>query len=278
VERQRQFIAAGGMTVGALAIVAGVLFWPKSEPSASAQGAPGQPGAPKQGQKPAPAGQKAGAPAPASPAGGIPGAIPGVGAARGAAPGAAPGAVPGAAQNVVYKPPFRPRKDPFALKWKIPPPPPYVFNEIQPVRVASFQVTAPPPPNTEVREVPSRRVSGIMSGDGVFAIMESEGGEIEIVKPGSETKDGYKVVSIGSDTVTLKKKVGNVTYTQVVPLTDILPGQQPQIGGGGRFSGGRFGGPGGGGPTASGAAGIAAPGGLSGPGGRSGAGGGRRDD
>lgn len=232
------------MAIGALTIIAGVVFWPKSEPNAQAQGAPGQ--------RPSPAGQ----PQPAGQAarGGIfsnkPAAATSAGGMR-----AAPGQ-PGAAPAPVYKPPYNPRRDPFALIWKIPPPPPYVFNEVQPVRIASANVTAPPPPNTEIREVPSRRVSGIMSGDGVFAILEGAEGDPEIVKPGSETRDGYKVISISADTVTLRKKEGNVTRTQIVPLSDIPPGQQAQIGGAGRF-GGPGGGPGGpGGPLTSGGAGI----------------------
>jgi hypothetical protein len=267
VQTQKQWMAASGMAIGTLAIIAGVVFWSKGEPNAQAQGAPGQPPAPA-GQRPAPAGQRLPAPnsgqkqtpaannqqpkggvfantppAPAKPAGGMTGA-----------PGAVAGQA-GAAPQPVYRPPYNPRRDPFALIWKIPPPPPYVFNEVQPVRIASANVTAPPPPNTEIREVPSRRVSGIMSGDGVFAILEGVGGEPEIVKPGSETRDGYKVVSISSDTVTLRKKEGNIIRTQVVPLSDIPPGQQAQIGGAGRF--GMPGGPAGmGGPTSSGPSGI----------------------
>ncbi len=262
MDRQRQIIAASGVSIGALTIITGILFWPKGEQNAGAQGAPGKPGQPgvanprqkpgqttqtpkvagqpgaKPGQKagvpgaatgsPGVAGQQAGKPSGAVPAGGI----------KGAAPGAT-----GTTPKVVYKMPFKPRRDPTALIWKIPPPPPYVFNEVQVERFASYQVTAPPPPNTEIREVPSRRVSGIMSGDGVFAILEGEGGNIEIVKPGGETKDGYKVVSINADTVTLKKKEGNVTRTQIVPLSDIPPGQQTQMSSGGRFGGGPSGGP-----------------------------------
>jgi hypothetical protein len=258
VNRQSNILAASGMAVGALAIIGGVFFWSKSEPNAQAQGTPPaqKPGqkspatAQKPGQKQTPKGQQPGGvfsnnnkPATASAAGGMRGV-----------PGAT--ATPGQTPPVVVKLPYRPRRDPFALKWRIPPPPPYVFNEVEPIRIASPGVVTPPPPNTEVREVPSRRVSGIMSGDGVFAILEGTDGEPEIVKPGSETRDGYKVVSIKAETVTLRKKEGNIIRTQIVPLTDIPPGQAPQVGGAGRFGSGARG-PGGA-PTA---------GGLSGPGG-----------
>lgn len=184
-----------------------------------------------------PMGMPGGGPTPGARPGMMPGGPPGTSGAAGPA-----GNQQGAKARTTYKMPFQPRKDPFALIWKIPPPPPYVFNEVQPVRVASVNVTAPPPPNTEIREVPARRVSGIMSGDGVFAILEGAGTEPEIVKPGSETRDGYKVVAISADTVTLRKQEGNVIRTQIVPLSDIPPGQAVQIGGPGRF--GAPGGPG----------------------------------
>ncbi len=169
----------------------------------------------------------------------------------GAAPKGAAGA-PTVAANLPYKP----RRDPTYVDWKIPPPPPNIFGEVEPLRVATYNIVTPPPINTEVREVPTRRVSGIMSGDGVFAILESGSGNPEIVKPGVETSDGYKVVSINSDSVKLQKKEGNLIRTQVVPLSDIST--NPSTGGGGLA--GRMGGVGGGlmgaGPTASGVSGV----------------------
>lgn len=257
MDRQRQMVAASGMTLGVMGIIAGILFWPKGELSAGAQGAPGAPGAP--------GGLKAGAGGPQM---AQPGAAPGAGRPAGAAPAGGVQGAPGQAPPVVYRPPYTPRKDPFKLIWKIPPPPPYVFNEVQVIREASVAAVTPPPPNTEIREVPSRRVSGIMSGDGVFAILEGAGTEPEIVKPGSETRDGYKVISISADTVTLRKKEGNITYTQVVPLSDIPPGQQPQVGGAGRFG---YPGGGPGGPSSAGSlSGPGFPGGRGGGGGSAG--------
>src|SRR5262245_8742978 len=115
MDRQRQMIAASGMTLGVVAIMAGVLFWPRAEMNAGAQGAP-TPGGPGKG-------------GPAGKAGGLP--QPSAGQQAGGA-----AALPGQAPPVVYRPPYRPRKDPFKLIWKIPPPPPYVFQEVQPIRVA----------------------------------------------------------------------------------------------------------------------------------------------
>lgn len=140
-----------------------------------------------------------------------------------ASPGAAAGAPAAPPKKIVSN--IRHPKDPFFVTWKVKPPPPYVFDQVEPIRLASRDIEAPPPPNTEVREVPGRRVSGIMSGEGVFAILEGAG-DVEIVKPGSETKDGYRVVSINADSVKLQKKEGNVLRTQVVMLSDIPPGAQ----------------------------------------------------
>lgn len=134
-----------------------------------------------------------------------------------------PGA-PGATAPVVASMPHKPGFDTFKVSWQRPLPPPYIFDVVQPQRLASANVTPPPPPNTEVREVPTRRVSGIMSGEGVYAILEGGNGEPEIVKPGSVTSDGYRVVAITADSVKLQKREGNVTRTQVVQLSDIPAG------------------------------------------------------
>lgn len=139
--------------------------------------------------------------------------------------------------KIVARLPYKPRRDPFFVDWHVPPSPPNIFTEVQPLRVATYNVVTPSLPNTEVREIPNRRVSGIMSGEGVFAILESGAGEPEIVKPGMQTSDGYTVVSINVDSVKLQKKEGNLIYTQVVPLSD-LP-TNPSAGGGGM--GGRLG-------------------------------------
>jgi hypothetical protein len=95
-----------------------------------------------------------------------------------------------------------------------------------PVRVADEDIEPPPAKSIIVREQPALRVSGIMTGDGVFAILE-QAGKVDIVKPGSSVDIGvsggsrtYEVVSIKDDTVTLESKEGLTTYQQVVPLSD----------------------------------------------------------
>ena len=146
----------------------------------------------------------------------------------------------------------RGNRDPFRVTWTRPIPPPYVFNDIQPIRVASAFVNAPPPLDAEIRLLPQRRVSGILEGDGVYAILEGAGGDPEIVKPGSVTRDGFKVVSITSKTVKLERKQGRLLLVQSIPLSDLPSGgfrntgmggmQGGMQGGGGRGPGGPVGG------------------------------------
>lgn len=195
-----------------------------------------------------------------------------------------PGGAPPAPPQVMA---FNRRKDPFLVDWKLPVPPPYVFDEVEPIRLASDAVETPPTKPFEVREQPEMRVSGIMTGDGVFAILESGGDKVDVVKPGStvevgvegQTKRTYKVVSITKDKVRLRSQVGNVIYTQEVPLSDVAVGtpSRPSFGGPGGM-------PGSFGPGASfgpgGSGGAYGPGRSSGPGGSAGSfgpgGGGKR--
>ena len=217
---------------------------------AGAKGTPNGTGAPGGVTPAAPpaAGTLGGGPAPAQGTPAAPGTPP--------APGtpAAPG-TPGAPGTKIASIQKHPELDPFKVTWHKVPPPPYVFDSIQPMRLASAEVEVPPPGEINIRELANRRVSGIMSGDGVFAILESaEGGDPIIVKPGSMTPDGYRVASISSDSVKLQRKDGNVIRTQIVPLTDASPSQQSNSGGlfGGR-GGNRGGFPGSsGGPAGSG--------------------------
>jgi hypothetical protein len=214
---------------------------------------------------------------PFAPAGAVPGRT-------GAA--VVPGATPAAPKMIVYG---GRRKDPFYVDWTLPVPPPYVFNEVEPIRLAGDYVETPHAKPFEVREQPEMRVSGIMTGDGVFAILESAGAEPSVVKPGStvdvnvggQTKRTYKVVSITKDKVKLRSQVGNVIYTQEVPLSDVAVGTPARGFGPGGAPGG-FGprGPGGpGGTPGMGPGGIpGGPGGTpgfprGGPGGQGGRGG-----
>jgi len=161
--------------------------------------------------------------------------------ARPGAPGAGP-ATPPPPRIIAYT---GRRKDPFYIDWKLPVPPPYVFDEVEPIRLASDYVPTPPSQPFEVREQPEMRVSGIMTGDGVFAILESGGDKVDVVKPGSsvevsvggQTKRTYKVVSITKDKVKLRSQVGNVIYTQEVPLSDVAVGVAARTGAPGAFGG-----------------------------------------
>lgn len=167
-----------------------------------------------------------------------PGGKPQAGAARSAAATKAPAQVASTGPTTVPH-----NADPFYVTWRKAPPPPNVFDTVQPIRLAAAFVPTPPSPGTEVREVPSRRVSGILSGDGVYAILES-GQNVEIVKPGFVTDDGYRVVSINADSVRLERKDGNIIRTQDIPLSDVPIGQTTNMGpmnGGGNapFMGGR---------------------------------------
>ncbi len=175
-----------------------------------------------------------------------------------------PAGKPGA--QVAAAPPSNRHADPFQPLWKSPNNFTPVFDLVDPIRVASAVVPTPPPPNTEIREIPTRRVSGIMNGDGVYAILEGGNSEPEIVKPGSRTSDGYRVVSISADSVKLQRKEGNYILTQIVPLSDVpVSGVQPAgfRGGPGGFPGR----PGFGGPFGPGGPGGAPGFGPGGPGG-----------
>jgi hypothetical protein len=126
--------------------------------------------------------------------------------------------------------PNRKGYDPFYIKWVQLPPPPYVFNDVEPIRLAPPEVMVPPVKPYEVREEAVARVSGIMSGDGIYAILELPQGDPLIVKPGSsvelpiaggQTKRTYRVVSIKGETVVLRSKEGLATFTQEIPLSDV---------------------------------------------------------
>lgn len=193
-----------------------------------------------------------GGPAPAAPGrrGG-----PGVGK-----PGGVFGNGPGAAapaKPVTKAIPNRKGHDPFYVSWTQLPPPPYTFTDLEPIRLAPPEVVIPPPRPYEVREEAVARVSGIMSGDGIYAILELPQGDPLIVKPGSsvelpiaggQTKRTYRVVSIKGETVTLRSKEGLATFTQEIPLSDVpLGGQSTRPrGGGAGFPGGGMPGSGGG--------------------------------
>lgn len=67
--------------------------------------------------------------------------------------------------------------------------------------------------------MPNRRVAGIVTGVGVYALVEGPDGTT-VVRPG-DTLGEYRVENITPTSVVLKRTVGNQVFTQVVPLTDV---------------------------------------------------------
>lgn len=183
---------------------------------------------------------------------------------------AMPGAAPSKQQVASDKPkntslPFAARNDPFKPWFNTIPPPPNVLTLTEPVRIAMTGTTAPEvQPGVEIQEVPSRRVAGILNGNGVYALLDGGPAGPEVVKPGQLLDDGYRVTMINSNSVTLQKKVKTQTYTQVVPLTDAGSSASVGMGGGGFRSGPGMGVPGFGRPGGPGGKGGLSPGGAGG--------------
>lgn len=112
---------------------------------------------------------------------------------------------------------------------------------------------------------PYRRLSGILVGDSVHAIIELEGGRTEIVRPGTKIPNTeWTVVSIDGEKAVLRRP-GNRRPNEIVVRLESPPAGQG--GGGGPAGGGRAGGggtvgaPGGGAIGAPGGGAIGAPGG-----------------
>jgi hypothetical protein len=146
-------------------------------------------------------------------------------------------------------PPPGARPDPFRPWWDTRPIPPPVLSFTAPIRIASANTAKPDvQPGIEIQEVPNRRVAGILTGNGIYALLDGGPGDPMVVKPGDVTADGYRVVMINSSSVTLKKTVNTQTFTQVVPLSDAGATTQMSSPGGGFNPGGQsgpgsFGGP-----------------------------------
>lgn len=116
----------------------------------------------------------------------------------------------------------------------------------------SFELPEDKPEDVVTQEEqPYRRISGIVIGDAVYAILE-ENGRSTIIRPGSKIPDtNWVVVSIDRDGVTLRRS-GNIQPNEITVRLEVAP---PGFGGGaatggpvGGGSGGR--GPGPGGPGA----------------------------
>jgi hypothetical protein len=107
--------------------------------------------------------------------------------------------------------PSKARPDPFVIpgvRYEAPPKPSVTTIAATPI-VTNWEppvIKAPPPPVTPTTgpaELPNDRVAGIMLNNGVYAIMDADG-ESQVVQPGDTLPGGEKVVSIQSDSVTLR--------------------------------------------------------------------------
>ncbi|RYG25107.1 hypothetical protein EON82_08340 [bacterium] len=167
----------------------------------------------------------------------------------------------------------QPRSDPFALTLQE-----RGFETVQTTErffssTGGFGVFVTPKPETEEAVVapepqPYRRLSGIVVGDSILAILEEEGKAPVIVTPGMRIPDSpWRVVSIDQDKAVLRRS-GNVKPNQiVVRLEQPRFGTTPSGGAPGGFPGGAPGGFPGGGPPGGGFPG-GPPGGFPGRGGR----------
>jgi translation initiation factor IF-2 len=168
-----------------------------------------------------------------------------------------------APQPAAARPPFTPRRDPFAP----------LPEEVEAMQADAFDparyfvlASPPKPPKVELPEPfepqPRRRVAGIIIGATVSAILEQEGELPRIVYPGDMVGE-FRVAAITETGLILRRSKGNPREVRV-------PYEPPgNVGGGGGGGGAGFGGPRGGPgapPGAPGAGGLGAPGG----GGRSG--------
>jgi len=151
----------------------------------------------------------------------------GMGGGRFGAPTAQAPPAGGAEPSSTAKPP-KGRVDPFKPWWEARP---AVLSVVSPVRLAPASVSGPPPSQpVEIQEPPMGRVAGVLTGNGAYALLERPDG-ITVVKPG-DVVAGYRVEAINATSIVLKRKVGNRTYTQIVPLTDISTSTSAAPGGG----------------------------------------------
>ena len=164
-----------------------------------------------------------------------------------------------APQPSAARPPFTPRRDPFAP----------LPEEVEAMQADAFDparyfvlASPPKPPKVELPEPfepqPRRRVAGIIIGTTVSAILEQEGELPRIVYPGDMVGE-FRVAAITETGLILRRSKGNPREVRV-------PYEPPgNVGGGGVGGGAGFGAPRGGAPGAPpgapGAGGLGAPGG-----------------
>ena len=96
-----------------------------------------------------------------------------------------------------------------------------------------------------VEPQPYRRLSGIIVGDSVYAIMDSEGGQpAEILRPGMKVPNtDWEVASIDAEKAVLRRKGNKLPRTVTVRLETPPPGMGPQNNTGPNNNAGPQGGP-----------------------------------
>lgn len=135
----------------------------------------------------------------------------------------------GAGQQVAQapkggKPPSQYRIDPFKpLPWEADISKPPVLSVVPPVRLQPIPTYKPKEEEDILPPQPYRRVAGIMWGQSVAAIIETQGDLPRVVKPG-DTLDGMRVARIEPNQVvlsTLGKKPREIAVKLGAPITPV---------------------------------------------------------
>ncbi len=133
------------------------------------------------------------------------------------------------------KPPSKYRVDPFKpLPWEADLSKPPILSVVPPVRLQPIPTYQPKEEEQEdvLPPQPYRRVAGIMWGQSVAAIIETQGDLPRVVKPG-DTLDGMRVARIEPNQVVLSttgKKPREITVKLGAPITPVQRGV-PGVGG-----------------------------------------------
>lgn len=136
--------------------------------------------------------------------------------------------------ELVHKPAFSARPDPFALQSKerafeVQQTTERVFGD------TGFRVDFIPPTETiitpEVEPQPYRRLAGVIVGDSVLALIDMGDGQLQLIRPGSDI-NGWHVDLIDSEKAVLSRRGNKLPHEITVRL------EEPPPGGGAGFQGG----------------------------------------
>jgi hypothetical protein len=113
------------------------------------------------------------------------------------------------------------RADPMRPWWDVSSRKPSVLDFLAPVRIAVHGTAAGrTAPEYSVQVAPTRRLAGVLTGAGVYALVVGPYGRADVVRPGQVLDDGYRVDSIGRDTVVISKASQSGVAFQSLRLTD----------------------------------------------------------